>query len=75
MGLELLVTLVVALLVLGPKQLLNLAQGLGRLLRYFNQLRMEFMQSFDRYSKQETLKTNIIKAEKIENPQGKIDAI
>ena len=59
---EMLLVLIVAVCVLGPTQLRQLAHGLGRVARYFRHLRQQVSDTLDDQAKQEQLKVNEAKA-------------
>lgn len=69
---ELLVILVIAVLVIGPKEIPSLMRGLGRLVRRFQYMRYSLMQQFDDFMVQDDLSKMNYEASRRE--MGEIDA-
>jgi len=64
--LEILLILVVALFVLGPTRLPEVAHGLGKLFAKIKSIKNNFDEQINEFEKQETLKQNIQKAKEAE---------
>ena len=69
---ELLVILVVALLVIGPKRLPNLARTIGRTLRDFKNATSDFENSIDIEPEEESYDSESIKQKNNEQNKGNI---
>ncbi len=71
---ELLVILVVALLVIGPKRLPNLARTIGRTLRDFKNATSDFENSIDIEPEEESYDSESIKQKNNEQNKGTINS-
>ena len=71
---ELLVILVVALLVIGPKRLPNLARTIGRTLRDFKNATSDFENSIDIEPEEESYDSESIKQKNNEQNKGSINS-
>ena len=71
---ELLVILVVALLVIGPKRLPNLARTIGRTLRDFKNATSDFENSIDIVPEEESYDSESIKQKNNEQNKGTINS-
>ena len=71
---ELLVILVVALLVIGPKRLPNLARTIGRTLRDFKNASSDFENSIDIEPEEESYDSESIKQKNNEQNKGTINS-
>jgi len=71
---ELLVILVVALLVIGPKRLPNLARTIGRTLRDFKNATSDFENSIDIVPEEESYDSENIKKKNDEENKGTINS-
>ena len=72
---ELLLTLLVALVVIGPQRLPGVARSLGRAMAQFRQLTDKVQGEFEQQMKLDQLQENIAKAEAIEKLEQSQDNV